>query len=175
MQIYQTFVIELIKNNYNMQLHPGTNSDRFAAYPIYWTFIYDERFGKNNWNEFKIVQFDWLYNDLGLSMGAIKCWMQLNIKNMNQIDSRDKLFDICSKSFFDNKKYFDHVNNILQSQSNVKHAHSNYDEDEVTQQDRQHFDDIYYPCNKALYSLLKVRKHDILIGQWLQWKINITL
>ena len=48
------------------------NQRSIMAWMIYWVYVYDIMFGYDNWNQFRIIQFEWLYNNIPRGFGAIK-------------------------------------------------------------------------------------------------------
>ena len=160
------------------------DSNRMMAWMIVWTFIYDKMFGYDNWNQFRMVQFEWFYQNVPRSMGVVKCWLQLNKqigvtpnnnKNKNKFEITEiDVFKQCPQIYFNNKKYFEKINKRFKTQSKVKRAHANYDTNPLTKTDRNNFNEVFYPCNKALFSLLRQRM-SLLLGQWIDWGLNITL
>ena len=156
----------------------GNEFDRpLTAWMIYWIYVYDIMFGYDNWNQFRIIQFDWLYGDVPRGLGAIKCWLQLNkqisIENELRDIRRIDIFEHCPEIYFNNKEYFKGVNDKIVG-STTKRAHGEYHSDPLTKIDRLNYDKMFYPCTKALVSLIKKRRN-ILLGQWHPWSLNITL
>ena len=173
--VYKKMAVQLLKQKY-MNTTQTMNSNRLAPKIIYWTYIYDEKFGYRNWNQFRIVQFDWLYRNLTQSMGVIKCWLQMNKQfdeNNVDVDVDDiDLFQQCGEIYFNDLEYFKSVNRKLINESHIKVAHAKYDKDPLTLQDRKNFNSIYYPCNRALDALIETRK-EILLGNWIPWDLEI--
>ena len=153
-------------------------TNRLLAWMILWTFVYDKLFGYDNWNQFRMVQFEWFFDNVARSMGVIKCWLQLNkqvkIEKIDNNDdkkkdiSTDDIFEQCPEIYFNDKKYFHQINKQLKLESKNKRAHGNYDGDPLTKHDRMNFDQVFYPCNQAFFSLLRKRRH-LLLGEWIQW------
>lgn len=178
-QIYHNFVAEMLCQIYLS----NKKVTRLVAFIIFWTYIYDEKFGFKNWNQLKLIQFDWIFNDLSLSIGIVNCWIQLNLDStvLNQFSdiSDIKMYQQCKRAYFENKKYFNSANQLLIQQQNVKRFHADYDlkKDQFTQDDKRKFTNhVFYSCNKALYSILRTRMDQLLLGQWLPWEyVDLTV
>ena len=89
---------------------------------LFWIYAYDEKYGfySNIWNQFRIIQHEWMFNDVSKSFGVIKCWLQYNKQiifdnhdNINANNDNLYLFEECNQIYFNNKNYFKYVNNRI--------------------------------------------------------------
>ena len=142
---------------------------------LFWIYIYDERFGYKNWNQFRIIQHEWMFKNLPLSLGIIKCWLQTDKQfniNINVNDS-DILFTQCSQAYFNNKEYYDSINKIFDQKSNVKLAQRAKNKTITTTSAStiQKIVPFYKPCSDGLTHLLQYRK-ELLLGNWIEYKFD---
>ena len=134
---------------------------------LMFVYNYDEKFGYSNWNQFRLVQFEWLYSqhmNHGLSM--IKCWLQTD-RTPTASDNYNGFHD-CPQIFYNDRQYFNNISNLLTSKIGAR-ANSRAIEDDVNQEYKQFFIDFFQPCNRALVSLIQHRP-EILLGEWVYWE-----
>ena len=161
----------------------------FAATVIFpavlmFVYNYDEKFGYKNWNNFRIIQFEWLYSKhMNDALSMIKCWLQTGDDMKQSFDfdmhsnkkinhgNNDKAFyqsyNKCPKVFFNSKKYYKHVSNILIDKIPEKKV-SWAIQDDISKQYKQFFIDFFTPCNNALSVLIQHRP-EVLLGLWKPW------
>ena len=135
-----------------MDILIGLRTDSFIWFPLsfihilFWINAYDDIINKQWINNFKMIQFEYLFSNISQAANKIKCWLSNN-------NERDCVyFDISSKH-----------NNLTQNKNHALYP----------QQPSDNFvnvlKDLFYPFNEALYHLLHDRP-DILIGKWVEWK-----
>ena len=161
---------------------------------IFWIYSFDEKYGFSNfngngydWNQFRVIQHEWMYSNLPQSLATIKCWLQYNKQmkfdntgdiNSNNIDHENNQLDIfekCPQIFFNDKKYYFDVNKkIIPADKRQKRTlPKKYKQRNVSNAaTKALFDNYYLPCNKALHYLLNHRRY-LLLGNWIEWDIGL--
>ena len=181
--LYQAKVLNTILGD--GQVRKTSFFETTVIFPAVLMFVYncDETFGFKNWNNFRLIQFEWLYSEFmndGLSM--IKCWLQtgddmkhsFNFSMNSDYGSRTgddnafyQSYYKCPKAFFNDKKYYKDISNVLISKISVKTG-SWAIQNDISNEYKQFFIDFFTPCNNALVTLLNQRP-EVLLGQWIQW------
>ena len=147
-----------------------------VLFPALLMFIYnyDEMFGYKNWNNFRLIEYEWLYYDAqhmndGLTM--IKCWLQTGDDLSNKFNFNnftiDESYYKCPKVFHYNKKYYDKLTDIFMEKKEHKFKSWAIQTD-IDNQNKQFFLDFYRPCTQAMVTLINQRK-EIQMGGWIPW------
>ena len=176
--LYQTKVLNSIfgKDSHDRQ---ETFFEVTVLFPALLMFIYnyDETFGLKNWNNFRLIQYEWLYYNSKTMMDGltiIKCWLQMNndlkytytfdFKDINVVDQS---FDKCSKVFHENKNYYNQLKNIFNKTKENKVKHWSMKND-VDARYKKFFVNFYQPCVESLLILIEHRR-EVVMGSWLPW------
>ena len=136
---------------------------------IFYLYAYDESFGYKNWNQFRVIQFEWLYGKDKISgesnmfnaICTIKCWLQTNKEIINNP------FKNCPIIFGNDRNYYNKKKKSLNQRSKTKRnsiTHST-----LTNQYKEKFEQFYHPITKLFLLLLNHRK-EILLGEWKPWE-----
>ena len=147
-------------------------------FPILMTYVlaYDEVYGFRNWNKYRIIQSEWLFSDLAIADGFIKCWVQTNKQLTVEMieNSKNGVFDKCSEIYFNDRNYYISLHEHLRNDQNKKENSKVKDSNKLPSDSNQYgrmFADFFEPCTQALYSLMATRK-ELLIGGWIDWKFE---
>ena len=139
---------------------------------VFYLYAYDQAFGYKNWNNFRVIQFEWLYgkdlnngnSNMYIGLSAIKCWLQTDK------DISTNPFENCPIIFRNDKQYFDQMkqtfDNLASKKRNSK-THTLF-----TGEYKLKFDRFYTPIKQLFVLLLKHRK-EILLGKVLSTTISI--
>ena len=129
---------------------------------LFYIYAYDESFGYNNWNQFRIIQYEWLYNQNNFFNGlsVIKCWLQTNIEIKNDA------FNKCPQIFYNNKKYFDKIKIKIDQLSQIKVGHRTHNI--MDEFHKNAFKEFYQPF-KQLFLFILQKRPQLLLGEWIDW------
>ena len=142
---------------------------------LLYIYAYDEVFGYLKWNQFRVVQYEWLYGNMMQVLTSIKCWLQTDTQiNLNQLKTiaknDDTLFVQCPQVFYNDRNYFEHMEQVFAERINVKErhwSHATHTTDEIYV---QKFEKYFKPFVKTLLYVLKQRP-EVLLGGWVDWNI----
>ena len=124
----------------------------YCVHIMFWLKQFERLFhSKDVTQYFRILQYEFIVDDLQRTKTLIYCWYKENVNNI-----RD-----CSVSISDNeaKRYFD---------NRVKAATGHYWSFEMSWHQRQKFMDIYSPCNQRLQMIIKQRPN-LKLGEWINY------
>ena len=140
---------------------------------LMYVYNYDEIYGYKNWNNFRVIQSEWLFSNLIDAMGIIKCWIQLNkeitIEHLN--NNNNDIFDICPQIYSNDKEYFNNLKQRFEYHQTHKENSKTKNATMLPSDNNQYgqmFADFFNPCSNALVKLLKDRK-ELLFGAWIDW------
>ena len=170
--LYQAVILDNIfaENKKNREEATFETTVIFPAVLLF-VYNYDETFGYSNWNQFRLVQFEWLYTQyMNDRLAMIKCWLQTDDEFKFDKSTTDRFngFDDCPRVFYHDKQYYDHVSSVLDVKATDKENSKSIEQD-VGDQYKDFFVNFFKPCNNALFTLVHHRQ-DILIGQWTNWQ-----
>ena len=113
---------------------------------FYFIYIYDEVYGKNNWNQYKLIQFEWFYKKDNTPNGLlfIRQWI------MGKYNANNNNFDI---------NYY--YNNIIKKESK---SQSKYSINFINK-----MEPLFKDCNDAIKNIILNKRPNLLIGDWIGW------
>lgn len=110
---------------------------------LFYVLSYDGTFGFENWDQFRLIQFEYVFSDLDVALDNVKCWLQST-----------------NLAFEDNALKSDNVN------TGDKHMARSQGSMDVKSQ--YFFKQMLNPCYKALDHTLLYRS-ELLLGKWIPW------
>ena len=146
---YKLFVIEYLKLKFvsPRDINRETRQAMFEWAPFLLPNIligllsYEQELGI--YEQFKLIQFEYIYSDTANAMSNVRCWMMGICGNDDK--EKDYLFEKIEKTNHATKN-----NTFSEWYDNQIHT-------------------IFGPCNETLMNLLLIDRRDLLIGEWLDW------
>ena len=165
---YKQIIMAQIENEEEKLISIVLNNPLILHAVIFWMYVYDEKFGYDNWNQFRIIQHEWMISDLSISLGVIKCWLQTN-QQIVVTNTHDKyiMFKKCPQIYFYDEDYYYRIATKLERESHVKMAHQTQSTRYF--QARKKLTHFYKPCTDGLIQLLQYR-NELLLGSWVPYK-----
>ena len=139
-------------------------------------YAYDEAFGYNNYNNFVLIQHEWLYSDIIDGLVTIKCWLQTGKRLhtdrtsiINEKNDKDYNYNQCKRIWFDNKDYYNEMIDFFEKRTNYKVNAWTHKGFEMRQEYIEKFHAFYKPFVNAFLIVLQQRQ-EVLLGKWIDWK-----
>ena len=128
---------------------------------IFYLYSYDEAFGYKNWNQFRVIQFEWLYgtneitgdSNMFNALSSIKCWLQTDKEIIDNYNNNP--FENCPIIFGNDRNYYNKKKNILDNLSRRKVNSKTHTS--LTDEYENKFEQFYYPIKQLFLLLLNHR------------------
>lgn len=160
---------------------------------IFYIYAYDEAFGFGNWNQFRIMQYEWIFDkntfaenssNVFNALAIIKCWLQMDISiQFDTDDSSDhngenyytsfNAFSRCPDVFFGSQRYYNQLKFLINQEKAKRKLNSKTKKTVVDTYHRELLANFYEPLVKLFLVLMKQRK-EVLLGGWVQWQTFLT-
>eukprot|EP01083_Nonionella_stella_P028374 78145_1 len=130
-----------------------------------WDEVKGETFMENEWDplgnnevyQSKVIQFEWMFDNIAKAMKEIKCWM-MDIRTDAGCD--DEIDDK------ENEKLFENVEHL-----NVNRPSSWKEYNEYYESNMQR---LWNPCNMALQNIVLRDRPQLLLGGWQDWNYTFV-
>ena len=119
---------------------------------MFYILAYDQVYGFENWNQFRLIQFEYLYKNMSISMNVIKCWLQTNQQYTSDFDLQNR----CKQSYH-HLKFGLKIKKI-----NARASGSMSDEF------KKQFEQLLSPCYQCLFHEIE-NSPQLLLGEWIPW------
>ena len=166
--LYQSKVVK------SLQTYPGPNRMKGAIlnpmiFPtlMFYIHVYDTTFGLNNWDTVKIIQSEWMFENINQAIMLVRCWIQKrsDINSQNVDKANCQKYDLMTIDLIGTNQFNKIQSKILSHASKKENSKTKR---AIGDQYIDSFEQFFEPCNQALYAMLKYRP-ELLIGDWVPW------